>query len=40
MHEWAYKFVVSERFKNGVWYAISEDDMGLEQPRPMHRLLK
>ena len=31
---WIYKFVISERFKNTLWYAISEDDKELE-PKPM-----
>lgn len=32
--QWRYKFVTSERFKTGVWYAVSEDDRAME-PTPM-----
>jgi hypothetical protein len=35
---WAYKFIVSERFATGTWYAISEDDRPIE-PKPMAELL-
>jgi hypothetical protein len=33
-----YKFVTSERFKTGIWYAISEDDNPLE-PKSMAETL-
>ena len=36
--QWRYKFVTSERFKNAVWYAISEDDSPVE-PRAMVEML-
>lgn len=32
--QWRYKLIVSERFKTGVWYAISEDDSPIE-PKSM-----
>ena len=35
---WTYKFVISERFKNSAWYAISEDDTELA-PTPMRDYL-
>jgi hypothetical protein len=36
--QWQYKLVVSERFKTGIWYAISEDDRPLE-PKAMAQYL-
>jgi hemolysin-activating ACP:hemolysin acyltransferase len=38
MPSWSYKFVTSERFKNGLWYAVSEDDKQMD-PRLMHDYL-
>ena len=35
---WRYKFVMSERFKTGVWYAVSENDVRID-PRPMSEVL-
>ena len=35
MQQWSYKFVISERFKMGLWFAISEDDKTIE-PELMH----
>jgi hypothetical protein len=36
--QWRYKFVTSERFQTGLWYAISEDDNPVE-PRAMAETL-
>jgi Domain of unknown function (DUF4177) len=36
---WQYKFVTSERFKHGVWYAISHNDLPAE-PQPMSEVLE
>lgn len=30
MPKWLYKFVISERFKTGLWYAIEEDERKIE----------
>lgn len=39
MDRWVYKFLISERFKTGVWYAIEEDDKKLDDPKHMHNYL-
>jgi hypothetical protein len=36
--QWNYKFLISEGFKTGLWYAISEDDKKIE-PVLMHEKL-
>jgi uncharacterized protein DUF4177 len=38
MDRWIYKFLVSERFKTGVWYAVEEDDKKID-PKHMHNYL-
>jgi hypothetical protein len=35
---WVYKFIISQRFQTGIWYAIAEDDRSIE-PRQMHEYL-
>jgi hypothetical protein len=36
--EWIYKFLVSQCLKDGIWYAIQEDDKEIAR-RPMHEYL-
>jgi hypothetical protein len=38
MDRWIYKFIISERFKTGVWYAIEEDDKHID-PKHMQDYL-
>ncbi|MGH7231465.1 MAG: DUF4177 domain-containing protein [Nitrospiraceae bacterium] len=35
---WRYKFVLSERFKTGLWHAIAMDDVNID-PRVMSDVL-
>lgn len=30
MQQWQYKYLISERFKTGLWYAVEEDEKKIE----------
>jgi len=30
MQQWQYKYLITERFKTGLWYAVEEDEKKIE----------